>query len=123
MPVLGGYVAHMDMNEAVASAINAERAIAKLTVRSLAEASGIPERSLMRVLQAERDIKISQVAQIASALGIYPHELIEHAEQILARHDRGPAKVMHLPERPRSSEIVEDTVEHDKEVTPTSTQP
>lgn len=78
----------MDMNAATAKAIGAERNIAGLTVRELAAASRIPERSLMRVLQAERDIKVNQVADIAQALGIYPHELIEHAEQILSRSKR-----------------------------------
>lgn len=78
------------MNEATARAIGAERKIADMTVRDLAAAAGIPERSLMRVLQAERDIKVNQVARIASALGIYPHELVETAEQILVRQQRGP---------------------------------
>ena len=80
----------MDMNEATSKAIGAERDIAGMTVRELAAASGIPERSLMRVLQAERDIKVNQVAAIALALGIYPHELIETAENLLARERRGP---------------------------------
>lgn len=93
----------MDMNEATAKAIGAERSIASLTVRELAAAAGIPERSLMRVLQAERDIKVNQVAAIATALGIYPHELIEHAERILERQSEPgrDARVVKLPERPR----------------------
>lgn len=80
----------MDMNEAVSKAIGAERVIAKLTVRELAASSGIPERSLVRVLQNEREIKVNQVAQIAGALGIYPHELIETAENLLEREGRAP---------------------------------
>lgn len=80
----------MDMNQATAAAIAAERAIAGVTVRQLAVASHIPERSLMRVLQAERDIKVNQVAVIAEALSVYPHELIQSAEAILAREGRGP---------------------------------
>ncbi|MHB1063568.1 MAG: helix-turn-helix domain-containing protein [Georgenia sp.] len=91
----------MDMNDAVARAISAERSIAKMTVKALAKDSGIPERSLMRVLQAEREIKVNQVAQLATALGVFPHEIIEHAEQILARHERGPASVIHLPRQTR----------------------
>lgn len=88
----------MDMNEAVASAISAERSIAKMTVRALSEAAGIPERSLMRVLQAERDIKVNQIADLAQALGIYPHELLEHAEQILARSRRSRPALIALSE-------------------------
>lgn len=78
----------MDMNEAVAKAISAERSIAGMTVKELAAEAGIPERSLMRVLQAERDIKVNQVEQIANALRLYPHEIIEHAETILERSRR-----------------------------------
>lgn len=85
----GQYAARVDMNEATAAAIQAERAIAKMTVRALSEKSGIPMSSLMRVLQAERDIKVNQVAVLATALKIYPHELIESAEAILAREGRG----------------------------------
>lgn len=97
----------MDMNEAVAKALQAERAIADLTVRALAKKAGIPERSLMRVLLAERDIKINQVAQLAAAMDLYPHEILERAEQILTRHQRtlaGDAEVIPLPPRPAPSE-------------------
>lgn len=78
----------MDINEATAQAIQAERAIAGLTVRALSERSGIPMSSLMRVLQAERDIKVRQVADLAAAFDIHPHEIVERAEQILARQER-----------------------------------
>ncbi len=92
----------MDMNEATAKAIQAERAIADITVRDLSQRAGIPLSSLMRVLSAERDIKVNQVAQIATVLGVYPHEILEHAEQILARAQRGSgrtADVVRLPVR------------------------
>lgn len=101
----------MDMNEATAKALQAERAIADITVRELSKQAGIPLSSLMRVLGAERDIKVNQVAQLATALGVYPHEIIERAETILARADRaatGNAEVVHLPVRPVSD--VEETI-------------
>lgn len=78
----------MDMNEAVAKAISAERSIAGVTIRKLSTQAGIPMSSLMRVLQAEREIKVNQVAAIAAALELYPHEIIEHAETILSRANR-----------------------------------
>lgn len=78
----------MEMNEATAKALSAERAIANLTVRELSAKSGIPLSSLMRILGAEREIKINQVGQIADALGIYAHEIIEHAERIRERSER-----------------------------------
>lgn len=78
----------MDMNEAVAKAIGAERNIAGLTVRKLSEQSKIPLSSLMRVLSAEREIKVNQVADVAAALNLLPHEIVEHAETILSRSHR-----------------------------------
>jgi predicted transcriptional regulator len=95
----------MDMNEAIAKAIQAERAVADITVRQLSQRAGIPLSSLMRVLSAERDIKVNQVAQIATALEVYPHDIVEHAEQILARSQRraaGGGEVVNLPVRPVS---------------------
>lgn len=78
----------MDMNEAVAKAIGAERDIAGITIRELSAKAEIPQSSLMRVLQAEREIKVNQVAAIAAVLKLYPHEIIEHAEIILSRANR-----------------------------------
>ena len=78
----------MDMNEATSKAIAAERAAAHMTVKELAEKSGVPERTLIRLLKNERKINVIQVAQIASAIGIYPHELIEEAERYIKRNQR-----------------------------------
>lgn len=80
----------MDINEAVSKAIAAERSAAHLTIKELAEKSGVPERTLIRILQNERNINVMQVAQIANAVGIYPHELIESAERFIERDGRGP---------------------------------
>ena len=85
---IGAYAARMDMNEAVAKAVGAERTIADMTVRKLAEEAGIPERSLMRILQAEREINVNQIEKLARAFKLYPHEIIEHAETILERAER-----------------------------------
>lgn len=88
----------MDINEATAKAISAERAIAGLTIRELAVKSGIPLTSLQRVLSAEREIKINQIALIATALDVYPHEIVENAEKILDRETRVSHDVK-LPQR------------------------
>lgn len=93
LPNMGIIVAYMDMNEAVSKAIASERAIAGMTVKELSEKSGVPERSLMRVLQAEREIKVNQLAQIAAGLDIYPHEIVESAENILDRESRRGTKL------------------------------
>lgn len=75
----------MDINQAVAKAIAAERAIAGLTVRQLSDRSAIPLSTLMRILGAEREIKVSQVDRLAAVFGVYPHEIVERAEVIMGR--------------------------------------
>jgi len=86
----------MDMNEAVSKAIAAERAIAGITVRDLSARARIPMSSLMRILGNDRQIKVNQIAQIASVLEIYPHEIIEHAENLMERAEetRPPFRVV-----------------------------
>lgn len=91
--MVGSSVLRMDINQATARAISAERAIAGLTVRELSARSGIPVSTLMRILGAEREIKISQIELLAGAFGIYPHEIVEQAEVIMERAAR-PAGVV-----------------------------
>lgn len=100
----------MDINQATAKAIAAERAIADLTVRELSEKSGIPLSTLMRILGAEREIKVTQVDRLAQAFGIYPHEIIERAEAILGRQALPPAKVTVLRSVPTPMSDLGDTV-------------
>lgn len=75
----------MDMNHAIAKAISAERVIAGMTVRELSEASGIPVSTLMRILSAERDIKINQIAQLARAFHTTPADLVWRAQELIRR--------------------------------------
>lgn len=75
----------MDMNHAIAKAISAERAIAGMTVRELSEPSGIPVSTLMRILSAERDIKINQIAQLARAFHTTPADLVWRAQELIRR--------------------------------------
>lgn len=75
----GMYNLSMDMNQAVAKAIAAERAISGLTVRQLSAVSGVPISSLMRILSAEREIKVTQLEQLATAFGITPVDIILRA--------------------------------------------
>lgn len=98
----------MDINAATGKAISAERAIAGMTVRELSQKANIPLSSLMRVLQAEREIKINQIAAIAAALDLYPHDIVEHAERILERENR-TAPIVKLPVPPHLS-VVPDSV-------------
>lgn len=94
----------MDINAATGKAISAERAIAGMTVRELSQKAGIPLSSLMRVLQAEREIKINQIAAIAAALDLYPHDIVEHAERIMERENR-TAPIVKLPSAPHLSAV------------------
>ena len=80
----------MDINEAVAAAIRAQRAISGHTVRELSEQSGVPLSTLMRILGAQRDIKVTQVADIADVLNVAPHEIVEDAERIMGRRKVEP---------------------------------
>ncbi|MBW3088794.1 helix-turn-helix transcriptional regulator [Bifidobacterium sp. 82T24] len=80
----------MDINEATAKALSAERSAADLTIKDLARKSGIPERTLIRILKGERNINVIQIAQLSSVFGIYPHEVIESAERFIERAERGP---------------------------------
>ena len=95
----------MDINEATAKAIAAERSAAGLTIKELSEKSGVPERTLIRMLKNERDIKVTQIAQLAEVFGINPHELIEEAEKFIAR----AARVYEA--RERESRITDDLID------------
>lgn len=94
----------MDINEATAKAIAAERSAAGLTIKELSEKSDVPERTLIRMLKNERDIKVTQIAQLAEVFGINPHELIEEAEKFIARAARNEA-------RERESQITDDLID------------
>ena len=90
----GMYNLSMDMNQAVAKAISAERAIAGLTVRQLSAVSGVPVSSLMRILGAEREIKVTQLEQLATAFGITPVDIIMRAQEIRERAEAAPLPVV-----------------------------
>lgn len=78
----------MEFTEAVAKAIAAERAISGMTVRELSAASGIPVSTLMRIIKAERDIKVDQLAKLGAAMGVDPASFLTRAGEIAARDER-----------------------------------
>lgn len=90
----GMYNLSMDMNQAVAKAIAAERAISGLTVRQLSAVSGVPVSSLMRILGAEREIKVTQLEQLATAFGITPVDILMRAQEIRERAEAAPLPVV-----------------------------
>jgi transcriptional regulator with XRE-family HTH domain len=78
-------LAMRETQEWIAQAINAERAARGMTIKALATASGVPERSLIRVLKCERDLNVAQLAKLAAALGVLPSYLQLEAERRYAR--------------------------------------
>lgn len=65
----------------IAQAIQAERAAQGITLKALARASGVPERTLIRALQCERDMTTEQLGKIAAAMNLAPSYLISEAER------------------------------------------
>ncbi|MDU4676008.1 MAG: helix-turn-helix transcriptional regulator [Cutibacterium avidum] len=107
----------MDINEAVAAAIRAQRAVSGHTVRELSEQSGVPLSTLMRILGAQRDIKVTQVADIAKVLDMAPHEIVEDAERIMGRQDaEQPSNIRRLRD---STPPVPENIAADNPGTPT----
>lgn len=84
----------MDMNQAVAKAVAAERAIAGLTVRELSTRADIPLSTLMRILGAEREIKVTQLMQLATAFDVTPADLVMRAQEIRERAEAQPLPVV-----------------------------
>ena len=78
----------MDINEAISKVLSAERSAAHLTIKELSAESDIPERTLIRVLKGERDINVLQIAKLAPVFGLYPHEIMTSAENLMTRADR-----------------------------------
>lgn len=71
--------------EFVAMALEAERGAARLSIGELAARSGVPERTLARVLHAERDITVAQVYDLALAFGLRPSDIFNDAEKRMVR--------------------------------------
>lgn len=103
----------MDINEAMAKSISAERAAAGLTIKELAEKSTINERTLLRLLKSERNINVRHVALLAEVFDLKPHELVKQAEIYMQRELR---KKMEQPEpstKPESSASSDSDVSSD----------
>lgn len=61
---------HSALSLALAAQLRAEVAVAKMTARDLARRSGIPERTLARLLSGERTIDVAQLDMLCRALDI-----------------------------------------------------
>lgn len=72
------------MNAAVAAELRAERAAQRMTIDTMAAASGYPKRSLLRWLNTERSIGVEPLFAMAGALGVPAAELVRRAEKRVA---------------------------------------
>lgn len=64
-----------DVTAALAWVLQDERRARGLSVSALSRAAKIPRRTLDRILRGEVDAKVSQVVDLALALGLHPGEL------------------------------------------------
>jgi transcriptional regulator with XRE-family HTH domain len=79
----------MNINTATAKAIDAQRAVANLSLRQFSELCEIPISTAVRILSAKRPIRLDQLEKIANALGLSVLEIVEDAQRILERANRG----------------------------------
>ena len=63
----------------MAQQLRAERAASGMTVDQLAEKSGVPKRTLMRLLNEQRGIDIAHLASLADAVGLTLAEFVGRA--------------------------------------------
>ena len=68
------------MNAALAATLRAERAAKRMTIDQLADRSGIPKRTLIRLINAERSLNIEHAVSLAEALDLPIEILIERAK-------------------------------------------
>ena len=68
------------MNAALAATLRAERAVKRITIDELALKSGIPKRTLIRLINAERALNIGHIVSLADALELPIEVLIERAK-------------------------------------------
>lgn len=77
------------LNAALAATLNGERVACSMTFDDLAEAAGIPKRTLLRKISTtERHLNIEEVRRIAQALGLTVTEVMVRAEERLERAAR-----------------------------------
>lgn len=74
------------LNAAVAAELEGERAAADLTLRELAEASGVSYRTLQRLLKSrERHIDVNVLGQLAATFRTTPEAIVAAARERMAR--------------------------------------
>lgn len=67
------------LNLALAAELRGERVALGLTIADLIARTGIPKSTMLRVLSGERDINVTQLAQLAEAMGKTPEYFMRRA--------------------------------------------
>jgi len=83
---------HSALSIALADQLRAEVAVAKITVRDLARKSGVPERTLARLLSGERTIDVAQLDMLCRALDIAIPTMLARANARAAEANKDPGE-------------------------------
>lgn len=81
---------HSALSIALADQLRAELAVSKLTTRALAGRSGVPERTLARLLSGERTIDVAQLDLLCRALDIPLATMLSRASDRAAEAQGAP---------------------------------
>lgn len=98
-------------NQAVATALRLERAIADLTMEEVAARAGIAKSSYSRYESGERQITLQQTMQICEVFGIsltaFAKRVQERLQALQTKQTDKPSNVMRMPDR----FVIDDTVQ------------
>ena len=75
---------HSPLSLALAAQLRAEMGAARVSTRALAKDSGVPERTLARLVSGERSIDVAQLDMLSRALGITMAAMLAKAEERVA---------------------------------------
>lgn len=81
---------HTELSLALAAQFRAEMGVARLSTRALAQKSGVPERTLARLISGDRTIDVAQMDKLCRALGLSIATMLERANARAAAAHSGP---------------------------------
>ncbi|KFI67750.1 helix-turn-helix domain-containing protein [Bifidobacterium magnum] len=82
----------MDMNTAMAKALQARRAVVGITLRELSARAGIPSTTLDRIMHGTRNINVINLHKLAQAMNVTVPDLFEDAQKIIDRDQNSHIK-------------------------------
>lgn len=101
----------------MAAEIKAERVAQDMTIKGLAEKSGVPEGTLNRMTSKDiRDINITQMSLIAGALGLDLAQLVKRAEARAVKLAASEGRASNVTQL-RPKKVTEMTVEEIESIT------